>query len=77
MSLSNSGARWVTQKNKHSVIIDKIMVKNALKYLMNKCYFTIGDQVFCLKIGIPMRLDPAPFMANIFLFYFEYKWMKI
>ena len=27
-------------------------------------------------IGIPMGSDPAPFMANLFLYFYENKWVK-
>ena len=43
---------------------------------MDNCYFTCGGQLFRQKIGIPMGSDPAPFMANLFLYHFESKWLK-
>ena len=44
-------------------------------YLFN-CYFTVGPKMFCKIIGIPMRSDPAPFFANVFLYFYESKWMN-
>ena len=44
------------------------LVKDALEYLMGNCYFTFGSKVFRQVIGIPMGSDPAPFMANLFLY---------
>ena len=52
------------------------MVKEALQYLMDRCYFTFGNTLLYQVIGIPMGSDPAPFMANLFLYYFESKWIK-
>jgi len=43
---------------------------------MNNCFFTLGDHVYRQKIGIPMGSDPAPFMANLFLYYYESKYVK-
>ena len=40
-------------------------------FLINNSYFYVGKQVFRQKIGIPMGLDPAPFLANLFLAYYE------
>ena len=34
-------------------------------------YFYVGKQVFRQQVGIPMGLDPAPFLANLFLAYYE------
>ena len=52
------------------------MVKDALQYLMDHCYFTFGSKIFRQIIGIPMGSDPAPFMANLFLYHFESKWIR-
>ena len=43
---------------------------------MGNCYFVFGNRVFNEDIGIPMGSDPAPFFANLFLFYFEDKWVR-
>ena len=43
---------------------------------LSNCYFTVGLKIFCQVIGIPMGSDPAPFFANLFLYYYENKWMK-
>ena len=47
------------------------LFKKAVKYLIRNFYFAIGDQVFQQIIGIPTGRDPAPFLANLFLFYYE------
>ena len=36
----------------------------------------VGHKIFCQIIGIPMGSDPAPFFANLFLYYYESKWMN-
>ena len=46
-------------------------VKNAISYLLDNCYFQIGNSVYKQRIGIPMGSDPAPFMANLFLYHYE------
>ena len=35
-----------------------------------------GGSMFRQVIGIPMWTDCAPFLANLFLFAYEYKWLK-
>ena len=37
---------------------------------------TVGDKIFCQIIGIPMEADSAPFLANLFLHFYESKWMN-
>lgn len=40
---------------------------------MNNCYFKFGNKVLRQIISIPMGSDPAPFIANLFLYYYENK----
>ena len=52
------------------------MIKQSIRYLVNNCFFKLGDKIFRQVIGIPMGLDPAPFMANLFLYHYENKWVR-
>ena len=76
LSLAKYGVKWVSKNNRSGLRFTRSMVKDALEYLMGNCYFTFGDKVFRQVIGIPMGSDPAPFMANLFLYYYESKWVK-
>ena len=51
-------------------------MKDAVSYLRSSCYFTVGPKIFCQIIGIFMGSDPAPFFANLFLYYYESRWMN-
>ena len=73
---SKSYARWVPNNSKAEIKFSKPMVKEALEYLMNNCFFTFGNKIFRQVIGIPMGSDPAPFMANLFLYHYESLWIK-
>lgn len=75
LSVSSYYARWV--KNiRCGLSFTKTKFKEALNYLMGDCYFTFGNKIFRQVIGIPMGSDPAPFMANLFLYYCENKWIR-
>ena len=39
-------------------------------------YIKVGNKVFRQEVGILMGTDCAPLLANLFLFYYEYKYMK-
>ena len=43
---------------------------------MDNCYFKMGSKIFRQVIGIPMGSDPAPFMANLYLFHYENIFMR-
>ena len=57
-------------------VFDIKSLKKAVEYVIKNCYFAIGDQVFQQIIGIPMGSDPAPFFANLFLFYYEWQFIN-
>ena len=76
LSMNKWGAKWVADPDSYSVVYDKTKIKLAIRYFMSNCYFVFGNRVFKQDIGIPMGSDPAPFFANLFLFYFEDKWVR-
>ncbi|MEO0333994.1 MAG: hypothetical protein AAF223_20355, partial [Bacteroidota bacterium] len=47
-----------------------------LRFVIDNTYFKCGDLVFKQNIGIPMGTDCAPKLANLFLFYHEFKFMN-
>ena len=46
-----------------------------VSHLISETYFTVGDILFRQNIGIPMGIDPAPFWANLYLYYYENNFM--
>ena len=72
----NSGAHWSNSKSTHGRSYSLQQIKSSLQYLLNNCYFQVGTNIFRQVIGIPMGSDPAPFFANLFLFYYESMWLK-
>ena len=76
LSISKNGARWVSKCNRKGLRFSRQLVKDALKYLLDNCYFTFGESVFKQIVGIPMGSDPAPFFANLFLYHYESMWVR-
>ena len=69
--------RWTSTKpNDNVTSFDKSSFKKAIKYILDNCFFKFGSKIFQQVIGIPMGSDPTPFMANLFLFYYEDKWIR-
>ena len=73
LSISKSAARWVSKNNRTGLRFTRAAIKDAIRYLMHNCYFTFGSNIFHQIVGIPMGSDPASFMANLFLYYYESK----
>ena len=45
------------------------------EYMLDKCYIAFKGKVYRQHIGIPMGIDPAPFLANLFLHFSEFRYM--
>ena len=54
--------------------MDKLI--EYIQFLINNIYVKVGNRVFKQTIGIPMGTDCAPLLANLFLFFYEYKYVK-
>ena len=76
IAVTKYGARWVKDRDSFEVWFDKAMLKKAVSYLLDNFFFKVGNVIFRQIIGIPMGSDPAPFFANLFLYYFENEFLK-
>ena len=76
IQINKFGARWTREVKNNRICFSKQQIKDAVSYLRSNCYFTVGPKIFCQIIGIPMGSDPAPFFANLFLYYYESRWMN-
>ena len=47
-----------------------------MNWLLDNIYVTFGDELFQQVIGIPMGTDCAPFLANLFLYSYEHRWIN-
>ena len=71
IQINKFGARWVREVN--NKCFSKQQMKHALSYLLSNCYFTVGTKILCQIIGIPMGLNQ---LHNLFLYYYESRWMN-
>ena len=66
---------WMKKKNGK-----KYFTRNRLKalvdYLITNTYFEVGNLLIRQSIGIPMGIDPAPFWANLYLYFYENKFIS-
>ena len=58
------------------VSVRKSMLVECTEYLIDNVYIKVGNSVYRQTIGIPMGTDCAPQLANLFLFHYEYLYMK-
>ena len=74
LTVKNSSC-FFTRKRHKGTSFDKTQIKLMIKHLICDSYFSVGNLVFKQCIGIPMGIDPAPFWANLYLYYFENKFI--
>ena len=75
LGFSAKSVYW-TSKGKDKRFFTKTTLIEAVTFLVKNCYFSIGNLLFRQSIGIPMGIDPAPFWANLFLYFFESKYVQ-
>ena len=66
--------KWGNGKNDNS--FSKDQVYDMIDDIIHNAYFQVGDSIYRQVIGIPMGTDPAPFMANLYLYKYEFDWME-
>ena len=74
--ITRYGAKWSNDISIQDIWFDGTKMKVAVAYLLDNCFFMTGKILFRQIIGIPMGSDPAPFFANLFLYFYENKWLK-
>ena len=51
-------------------------IKEVMDYIIDNAYFEVSNKIFRQIIGIPMGSDPAPFIANLFLYLYENRFLN-
>ena len=75
ISVYKNDARWTNSQNEKTLALECKDIIRLLNWLIDNIYVTFGDKVFRQQIGIPMGTDCAPFLANLFLYSYEYEWI--
>ena len=55
-------ASWSSKKREHHFVFTKSLLKEALKFILHNCFFSIGKIIMIQVIGIPM--GSCLFLAN-------------
>ena len=69
---------WVKEKIRINDMLcfSKQDVEDAVNYILSCYYFAVGNNIFSQIIGIFMGPDPASFFSNLFLHYYESRWIE-
>ena len=58
------------------VSVSKSKLVEWTEYLIDNVYIKVGNNVYRQTIRVPMGTDSAPQLAKLFLFHYEYSYMK-
>jgi hypothetical protein len=75
ISIYNNGYRWVKDHKKETFAFDEDKLIKCIDFLIDNCYFVIGDLVFRQLVGVPIGIDAGPYIANLTLWYYENKFL--
>ena len=73
--VTDRGAFWKMPSKGHRMY-SKQSIKAVFDFVIDNAYFQVGSKMFRQIIGIPMGSDPAPFIANLFLYVYENRYME-
>lgn len=73
---SNGNRAVVEDEEKGFVWLNQSRLKRWVSYLVDNIFITVGDQFLQQIIGIPMGTNCAPLLANLYLFTFEWEYLK-
>ena len=71
ISVDGHMIKWAKERRPGFAVFTRSNLKKAVKRLPRNCYFELGNRAFRKIIVITVALDPAPFLANLFLHYYE------
>ena len=60
-----------SSSSKHNITEEQLV-----EYLIDNIYVSIDNRVYRQCVGIPIGTDCAPLVPNLFLFYYEYQYVR-
>jgi hypothetical protein len=76
VKVTKSKAYWSNTKTPHTFTVTCNTLTHMIEWLIDNTYVTVGNQVLRQTVGIPMGTDCAPFLANLFLFAYEFRYLN-
>lgn len=73
---NNKNISWSNSFNSTDSFFTSKDLISSINFLIDNTYVTIGDTLCRQVVGIPMGTDCAPFLANLFLFSYEFNWLN-
>ena len=75
LAVYGTRAKWTASATAGTHNLGEEELGNLIDLLVDNIYVVYGGEVSKQDIGIPMGTDCAPFLANLYLFALEHKWV--
>ena len=75
ISVYKSSFAWVKNPREDTFRFDEESLNHTIDFILDNSYFSMGNITFRQIIGVPIGVNPGPFIANLTLFYFEYRYL--
>ena len=75
ISIYNKGFAWVKKPRESTFKFSVESLIDTIDFVLDNSYFSMGSNIFRQIVGVPIGVDPGPFIANLTLFYYEYKYL--
>lgn len=72
---NSKDAQWTKNPKKGIFSVNETKLIGLIDILLDNIYTEWGGKVLKQILGIPMGTDCAPFLVNLFLHYYEFKWI--
>jgi hypothetical protein len=76
IAIYERSSSWVNNPRPGTFCYDSITLMNSINFLIDNCYFTLGTNIFRQVIGVPIGVDPGPYIANLTLWFFENSYLE-
>ena len=76
IAVYENSSNWVDKPRHYTLVFTVEELISATEFLLDNCYFTVGDSVYRQTTGVPIGIDSGPFIANLTLWYFENKFLE-
>ena len=75
ITIYNKGFAWVKKPRESTFKFSVESLIDTIDFVLDNSYFSMGGNIFRQIVGVPIGVDPSPFIANLTLFYYEYKYL--
>ena len=76
ISVYDKSSNWVSSHRDSTFAFDESKLIKCIEFLLDNCYFEVGNSIYKQIIGVPIGINPGPYMANLTLWYFENRFIN-